>query len=114
MNAAEIDLDALTRDERNALLYAETCVVDYGGLLEGIRMNEDDHRALDEFQAEGLLTWGRIPGTLLTSFSRQVTHWVTFTDGAWTLANRLRRARAEKPNTARQKVDEYLAERATA
>lgn len=31
-----------TRDEKSLLLYFETQAVDYGGTLEGVRMNADD------------------------------------------------------------------------
>jgi hypothetical protein len=114
MNPNEIDLDALTRDEKSALVYAETCLVDYGGLLEGIRMNEHDIAAFNRFQTEGLLTWGRVPGAMLGTFARKVTHWITFNDGAWILAHRLRRARAGRSTSSRQEVDAYLDERETA
>lgn len=108
VNAAEIDLDALTRDEKSMLLYAETVVVDHGGLIEGPRINSDDLAALKKFKGEGLLDFGRIPAALLGTFRRGVTHWVTFHDGAWTLAHRLRRDRAARPNAARREVDQWL------
>lgn len=86
----------LTRTERSILLYAETTMVDYGGLLEGPRMNADDHAALDRLQAAGMLTWGRVPGRLLGHFiGRNITHWVEFTDAGWTLAQQTRRYRCE-------------------
>lgn len=86
----------LTRTERSILLYAETTMVDYGGLLEGTRMNTADHAALDRLQAAGILTWGRVPSRLLGLFiGRSVTHWVEFTDAGWTLAQQTRRYQCE-------------------
>jgi len=89
--------ESLTKVQRSILLYAETCMVDYGGLLEGKRMNADDIEALEDMQDAGLLRFGRVPGRLLGSFiGRDVTHWVEFTDAAWALAFAVRRFRAEQ------------------
>ena len=103
--------DTMTRDQRSILLYAESCAVEHGGLLEGIRMNKDDHAALDDLAQAGMLTWGRTPGKLLGTFQRNVTHWCDLTEAGWALAFQLRRERAAKPNASRQKVDAYFAER---
>jgi len=35
-------LDTMTSDERNLLLYFETCAVDYGGKIDNRRMNRED------------------------------------------------------------------------
>lgn len=107
-----ITLDTITRDQRSILLYAEACAVDYGGLLEGIRMNKDDHAALAELAAAGILTHGRIPGKMLGTFQRNVTNWCDLTEAGWALAHQLRRARAAKPEPSREKVNAVLAERA--
>lgn len=109
-----ITTETITRAQRSALLYAESCAVDDGGLLEGIRLNKDDHAALDELQQAGILTWGRTPGRLLGKFTRNVTHWCDLTEAGWTLASQLRRARAAKPNASREKVNAVMAERAEA
>lgn len=110
----------LTKTERSILLYAETCVVDYAGLLEGERMNGDDIEALKKFAAAGILKFGRIPARLLGSMiSRKCTYWIEFTDAAWALAHTLRRQAAERSKTAssnykkvRAALDERLAEAA--
>jgi hypothetical protein len=110
----------LTKTERSILLYAETCVVDYAGLLEGQRMNNDDIEVLKKFEAAGILKFGRIPARVLGSMvSRQCTHWVEFTEAAWNLAHALRRQMAEKSKTVsanykkvRAALDEQLAEAA--
>lgn len=91
-----IDISTMTKDEKSIILYAETCIVDKGSLMEGARMNAADHEALKRFQAAGILTYGRILSCCPTPshFSSQPTHWVRFTDEAWTLATALRRQRA--------------------
>jgi len=104
--------ETITRDQRSILLYVETCAVDHGGLLEGIRMNADDHTAMAQLQHAGILKHGRVPGRLLGTFQRNVTHWCDLTDAGWELAHQLRRACARKVSAARDKVDAYLAERA--
>lgn len=107
--------ETITRDQRSILMYAETCAVDHGGLLEGIRMNTADLSALKELAEAGILTYGRIPGKLLGTFRvRQATHWCDLTDAGWTLAHGLRRARAAKPDTIRKIVNDVMAERAEA
>lgn len=110
-----ITIETITREQRSILVYAENCAVEHGGLLEGIRMNVDDHHALVELEAAGILAHGRVPGKLLGSFrERQVTHWCDLTDAGWELATQLRRLRSKKANTARAKVDAVLAQRALA
>lgn len=111
--AASIDLDSFSREEQSVLLYAETTCVEYSGLMEGQRLNQADHDALKKLKTEGFLDYGRVPSKLLAAFKhRQVTHWVTFTETGWTLAHRMRRARAAKLSAARTAVDEAVAERA--
>ncbi|AAL40321.1 hypothetical protein phiE125p48 [Burkholderia phage phiE125] len=112
-----IDITTLTKIERSIILYAESCSVDYCGLLEGMRMNDDDLTALRKFQDAGLLSFGRIPAKLLgplSDFGRKPTYWITFTDDAWQLAHALRRQRAARGSASRTKVDEVLAEREAA
>jgi hypothetical protein len=101
--------ETVTRDQRNVLLYVESCAVDYGGLLDNQYMNTADHDALKELAELGILTYGRIPGKLLGTFARSVTLWCDLTEAGWTLAHQLRRARAAKPNASREKVDAYRA-----
>lgn len=102
----------ITREQRSALLYAESCAVDHSGLLEGLRINSTDLVALDELEAAGMVTHGRIPGKLLGSFRvRHATHWCDLTDAGWALAHELRRMLAAKPDAKRQRVNNALAER---
>ena len=111
-------LAELTRDEKSILLYAETCLVDGGGLMAGARMNEADIAALKKFRDGGILDFGRIPFHTIEKLIQPavpLTHWVTFHDRAWELAHALRRQRAsngQSPN--RKKVDAALAEKVEA
>lgn len=98
----------MSKDEKSILIYMETRLVDYGGLLDGPKMNKADLDAAKKFQEEGLLDFGRIPAALLEA-SKPSTHWVTFNDSAWILAHELRRVRSLRPSPARTVLDEYLA-----
>ena len=111
-------LDELTRDEKSVLLYAETCLVDGGGLMAGARMNEADIAALKRFREAGVLDFGRIPFHTLNELIQpavKLTHWVRFHESAWQLAHALRRQRAaNSQSTNRKKVDAALAEKVEA
>lgn len=90
--------DTMTKDQKSVLLYAETCAVDKGSLLEGVRMNEADHEALRVLQEMGFLKYGRIPYRLIEErpswFQSNPTHWVKITDAGWALASACRKARS--------------------
>jgi hypothetical protein len=109
------DISELSCVERSLLLYAETCVVDHGGLLEAARMNREDIAALENYQEHGVLTFGRIPFYMVEEIESghwKPTHWVTFTDRAWAMAHGLRRHIAETRTSAtRNKVDAALTTR---
>lgn len=86
----------LTHDEKSVLLYAESCLVDSRGLMKSVKMNAEDMNCLKRFKMEGLIDYGRIPFHEInhpTVFSN--THWVSFSEEAWTLVHNLRRERAE-------------------
>jgi len=87
----------MTKVERSTLCYAETCAVDGYGLMEGVRMNGDDMVALEEFQAQGLLRFGRIKAALLgkSPSKRPYTHWIKLEAEGWRLAGLCRQLRAK-------------------
>lgn len=105
-----MNIATMTREQRSILLYAETCIVDGSGLLEGIRMNEADHQALTKLKDEGFLDYGRVPGSLLGELKGK-THWINFYESGWQAAHQLRRSRSLKPSASRQQVDAVLQER---
>lgn len=91
----------LTNDEKNTLLYLETCMVDANHFAEQRRMNDDDFKAIEKLKIRGLIDFGRIPSKVIQSVHRknphiQYTHWVRFTDQAWQLAHVARRERAAR------------------
>lgn len=96
----------LDRKARSILLYAETVVVDHSGLLEGQRMNPDDHENLRQMQAMGWLAWGRIPASLLgaSGGTRKPTHWCRFYPAAFQVAHACRMIRAEQVSTYAQSI----------
>ena len=88
----------MNRDQQSLLVYLETCLVDYGGKCESRRMNEDDFKQIALWKDCNLVRFGRL-------FAREVvdqtrtrlsTHWVLFSEEAWSLAHRWRRERAER------------------
>lgn len=104
--------DNISRDQRSLLMYAETCAVDHGGLLEGSKMNAADLAALSTLADGGILTFGRIPGRLVGTFRRPITHWCDLTEAGWALAHQLRRARAAKVEPTRAAINAVRAARA--
>lgn len=98
---------------RSAFLYAETTLVDYGGLMEGNRLNEDDHEAFKELEAMGLLTHGRTPAVLIGIFiGRSITHWVDFTDIGWQISALVRREQCNRSRSQSTNYSMFLEERA--
>ncbi len=87
----------INRDQVSVLLYVESCMVDYGGMLEGRRLNDTDHGNLRMFMADGLLAYGRVPSRLLPDNdgpARPITHWCVLTAAGWDLVAKLRQRRA--------------------
>lgn len=104
--------DTMTKDERSCLLYAESCAVDGGGLMEGIRMNHEDHEALKRFGELGLLEFHRIPASILGSGAKSSwTHIVTLSPDGWELAAMCRRRRARQRGPHATEALAILAER---
>lgn len=89
-----IAVEGMSRDERSCLLYLETCAVDAGGIVEGVRLNGADHAAIQRFADAGMLQFARVPARMLgTGYRDTWTHIVRFHDAAWVLAHQLRRQR---------------------
>lgn len=95
-----MNLNDMTKIERSCLAYLECCAVDAGGLVEGVRMNSDDHEAIKKFTAAGLLCFGRVHSSLLAEGRRLASsrgcaydHWVEFYDAGWKLVADVRKLR---------------------
>ncbi|MBA7621882.1 hypothetical protein ES703_29252 [subsurface metagenome] len=94
-------LDTMTSDERNLLLYFETCAVDYGGKVDNRRMNKEDMYIAEEWNKEGFVKFGRIKFRSIISTSplkrfRKNTHWCELSDEAWDIAHEERKARCAR------------------
>lgn len=110
--------DSMSKNERSALLYAESCAVDRSGLLQGARINADDIAVFKAFEEHGLMKFGRIPARLIGCVGGEPsyynTHWVTLTDAGWALAGQCRQLRSKQIGQNRLQVDAALAEMAEA
>lgn len=85
----------LSKDEISLLLYLETCLVDQAGRVGMEQMNKDDIEIAKRWNEEGFIKFGRILMTDIYPGSNR-THFVNFSDEAWTLAHLYRKVRGEK------------------
>ncbi len=98
-------IEALSKDEKNLLLYIETCVVDYAGTVEAVRMNEVDFEAAKTLEEKGLCSVRRLKIASIEKRkgSRKPTHHAILSDEGWVCAQRLRKEKAEM-RSKRQKI----------
>lgn len=109
--ASRLTPETMTKDERSFLVYAESCCVDYGGLLESIRMNDDDFHAAIKFELAGLMRFGRMPARLLgSSLGRTRTHYAELTEAGWVLAHECRRLRSKQRGPLATDVFQWVSE----
>lgn len=90
-------MELTTREEKSLLLFLETQAVDYGGKIEGVRMNADDFAIAKRWNEAGFVQFGRIAFhdiKRLAGVARD--HWCVLSDEAWKLAHEERRARCER------------------
>jgi len=91
------DIDKMTRDEKNLLLYFEACLVDQNGYICGARMNEVDFGIAKRWNEEKFISFGRIPfHDIDQTKSIPNTNWVRLTEDAWVIAHQLRKERSER------------------
>jgi len=93
-------LKNMTSDERSLLLYFETRMVDYGGLIDVKHMNNVDRDIADKWNEEGFIKSGRIKAHSIIIFG----HWCEFSEEAWKLAHLERRAKCKRI-MSRQTID---------
>ena len=86
-------LDDMTKDERSLLLFLETCAVDYGGKVDGRRINKEDIDTARKWNTDGFVKFGRIK---FHDIAFHHTHWCELSDEAWAIAHEERRARYER------------------
>ena len=91
----------MNKHERNFLLYAETCAVDHGGRLEGIRMNNDDMVAAKSLEQKGICSMVRLKMHYIQSLphTRKYTHFVSITEKGWGVVAMLRQEKATRTLT---------------
>lgn len=92
---AEIDEVArrLSCDERNLLLYLETCAVDKRGCVNSQHMNGSDIDCARNWNDTGFLRFGRLKAIECTAVRH---YWVRFLDQSYAVAAVLRRMRADR------------------
>jgi hypothetical protein len=86
-----------TNDEKSLLLYFETQSVDYGGLIESVRMNDSDFAKAKEWDSLGFVQFGRIAHAdikIKNGVARD--YWCVLSDDAWLVAHAERRKRSER------------------
>lgn len=104
-------LEDLDKTERSCLCYLETCAVDQSGLVEAVKMNQEDMNAIEKFKAAGFLVFHRIPASMLRHRARRdYTNWVRLTEAGWEMAAKCRRLRAEQITPLAQGVIDGLRE----
>lgn len=95
----------MTKNELSLLLYLETRAVDYAGVIDQCKLNDDDRDTLDKWTTEGFVQSGRICFHDIEKMNpnsfKKPTHWVVLSDEAWTAAHAERRARAIRMETKR-------------
>ena len=85
-----------TKEEKGLLLYFETRAAEYGGTLEGVRMNAEDYAISRRWSEAGFVQFGRIAfHDIKQNAGVALDHWCVLSDEAWALAHAERRARCE-------------------
>lgn len=86
-------IDTLTKDEKLLLLFAECACVDYGGIYQPERLNDDDREILEQWKLEGFCDYGRVASQHLNP-KRMV--WLRLSEEAMRMAHTLREQRASR------------------
>jgi len=90
-------MELTTKDEKSLLLFFETQAVDYGGTLEGVRMNTDDFALARRWNETGFVHFGRIAfHDIKKNAGIARDHWCFLSEEAWGIAHAERRARCER------------------
>jgi len=83
----------LSKVEKSLLLYLETRAVDYGGLVDISRMNEEDMSIAEQWNKSSFIKFGRVK---IQYHNRDGTHWCKLSPEAFRLAHAERIARCER------------------
>lgn len=85
--------ESLTKTERTLLLFLETSCVDFAGVYDPRRINDEDLAIMNQWKEEGFIDHGRIA----FKFHKPTrTVWCKISPEAMDLAHTLRKERAER------------------
>ena len=103
----------LPKDEASLLLFFEASIVEHSGAVQSARMNDEDRAITEKWNEEGFIVYRRLPAHYITDTVHQgatrATHYVSFSEEAFAVAQRLRIERARRKVEAFMKKmqDEY-------
>ena len=83
-------LESLNKDEQSLLIFFESCMVDYGGLIDSRRMNQEDFKIAQEWDAESHIEFGQVA---FHDIKGNNTHYVILGPGFAEKAQELRMER---------------------
>lgn len=99
-------LESMTKEERSLLLFLESRVVDQSGLVDTRYMNADDMDIAKRWHTDNFIGFGRLSMKSIDDLQKNTisksTHWCEFSEEAWELAHKERRARAERSVKSRK------------
>ena len=95
----EKEIEKMSKDEKNLLLYFETCLVDNAGRVNSRRMNKIDFEIAKKWTDEQFIEFKRLLMCEIVLRGLQTEdHKVTFTEKTLVIAHLLRKARALRHN----------------
>ena len=90
-----IDKKTLNKDERNLLLFFETCLVDHNGKVATRHMNEIDFAIAKKWTDEGFVSFKRLPlAEVEDRLTYSLAYKVLFSEHAFDITHTLRKERA--------------------
>jgi len=89
-----MELNQMSADERNLLLYLESVSTDGGGLVHSQRINDEDREILKKWDESGFISYSRLTfDSIQRLHDKHNTSLVYLSDEAWKLAHQERRAK---------------------
>ncbi len=86
-------VEEMSKTERSLLLFFEACLVDHNGKVNTRHINDEDSTIAKQWSKEGLILYGRI---CFDDIKGHETHYVRFSENAWTMAHYERRRRSDR------------------
>jgi hypothetical protein len=96
-----MNVEDMTKDERNLLLYFEDCMVNQMGCVQPSRMNDIDFDIAKDWHDDKFISFVRCPFAFIEKDRRDrvggsYTHLVLLSNDAWKIAHILREARGNR------------------